>query len=250
MKYLTITFLKIFFRNFRAWFFVVFLPTGLFILVAFLSLEAIIRVDLAVPYRDFLLTGIISMALMQTGLYTVGYLFIDYKRLQVFKRFYITPLPAREFVFAQIFSRFFIALIQVCILILVGMMLFNARVENLWILPILVFFGSTFFLNFGILIAAFARDYEEAAPYTTILGLPLVFLGDIFFPVQNLPEFLGKIANFLPLKPFSAIMRHYLLGLTDPVLGFDFLVLFIWFIFLTTLSLIVFERKIYPDSNR
>ncbi|MDP3741097.1 MAG: ABC transporter permease [bacterium] len=238
-------FLKIFFRNPRAWFFVIFLPTGLFALAAFLSLEAIIRADLTVPYRDFLLIGIISMAFMQSGIYTMGYLFIDYKRLQVLKRLYITPLSGKDFLIAQIISRFFISLLQTISLVAVGIMIFGANLQNFWLLPILVFVGSTLFLNFGVLIAATARDYEEAAPYTTIVGLPLVFLGDVFFPVQNLPPVLSKIADFLPLKPFSAIMRHYLLGLVDANIVSDFIVLAVWLAATILLAFFAFERKIY-----
>lgn len=250
MSALIKVFLKIFFRNWRAWFFVIFLPAGLFALAALLNLESIIRTDLAVPYRDFLLIGIVSMALMQTGLYTVGYLFIDYKRTQVLKRLYITPLQSRDFVFAQIFSRFFIALIQVLIIILFGVFVFDVHLQNLWFLPVAVFFGSTLFFNFGIFIAAISKDYEEAAPYTTMIGLPLVFLGDVFFPVQNLPEFLRRIADFLPLKPFSAVLRHYLLSLPDRQFASDLAVLLVWFIFIIIIGLHFFKTKIYSSNKK
>ena len=245
MRVLIKVFLKIFFRNPRAWFFVIFLPSGLFAIAAFLNLESIIRADVGVPYNNFLLLGIASMALMQTGLYTVGYIFIDYRRLQIFKQLAATPLAASRFLTAQIAARFIIACLQMTILIALGIGFFGSELQNLWLLPLLIFLGSTLFMNFGIIIATIARDYEEAAPYTTLIGIPLVFLGDVFFPVKNLPPILLALADYLPLKPLSAILRHFLLGLNDLILFQDMTVLLVWLIFLMLVARQLFAKKVY-----
>lgn len=245
MKHLTLAFLKIFFRNPQAVFFVIFLPAGLFVILAFLGLEEIVRFDLKVSYLDFLLVGIIAMALMQTGIYTVAYTFIDYRRSQILKRLSVTPLSPAKFLWAQIFARFLIACLQASVLLVLAAALFDTQVKSLALLPLLVFLGSTLFLNFGFLIAAFARDYEAAAPYTAILGLPLVFLGDVFFPVANLPSYLQNLANLLPLKPLSAILRHFLIGVNSPDLGREIAILLIWFLGLSLIAQHIFAKKVY-----
>lgn len=245
MAKLVITFLKIFFRNPRAWFFVVFLPSGLFAIAAFLSLEDVIKADVGTSYNNFLLIGIMAMALMQTGLYTVGYIFIDYRRLLIFRQLSITPLSASRFITAQILARFVIACLQVLILLAIGIVFFGTNIQNSWLLPLLIFLGSTLFMNLGIIIASIARDYEQAAPYTTLLGIPLVFLGDVFFPVQNLPAALQTLANYLPLKPLSAVLRHVLLGFFDVSLLQDIVVFMLWLVFLTMFARHLFAKKVY-----
>lgn len=245
MKSLTFAFLKIFFRNGRAIFFVIFLPAGLFALLAFLNLEAVIRVNLSVSYIEFLLTGMMAMALLQTGIYTTAYTLIDYKRDLTLKRLAMTPLSASKFLWAQVLARSLVAGVQVGLLLLIGTWFFGARIENVFYLPFLIFMGSTIFLNLGFLIAAFARDYEEAAPYTTIIGLVLVFLGNVFFPVENLPPKLVALANSLPLKPLSESIRHFLLE--SPQLNWtrDLEVLLIWFVVLSFISHFIFRKKAY-----
>lgn len=175
-------FLKIFFRNKRAVFFVVFLPAGIFLLLGFLGIEEIIRFELSVSYQDFLLPGIIAFSIMQMGIYTLAYILVDYKRLRILKRLSITPLRAGKFLVSQNLARFVIAMFQVAFLALIGTLVFGTQLgmSILW-LPLVVFLGSLIFQAFGFLIASFARDYEEAAPYTTLIGLPLIFLGDVFF---------------------------------------------------------------------
>lgn len=237
--------LKTFFRNPRAIFFVIFLPAGIFSLSALLGLENIIRADLPVSYTSFLLVGIVAMALMQTGIYTVAYSLIDYRRGQIFKRLSVTPLTAGRFLMAQVIARFFVACLQVIALLLMGIFVFHVRMSGFWVLPFLIFVGSTIFLNFGFLISALARDYEEAAPYTTLIGLPLVFLGDVFFPVKNLPHALAVVADYLPLKPLSAVMRYFLLGINSPDLLREILRLLAWLALLSIVSRYIFEKRVY-----
>lgn len=245
MKHLTLTFLKIFFRNPRAIFFVIFLPAGIFAILGFLGLEEVIRFEAEVTYAEFLLPGIMAMALMQTGIYTVAYTLIDYRRTQVLKRLSFTPLSPVHFLWAQIISRFVIALLQAAALIVIGIAVFGTKLQGLWFLPILIFFGSALFLNFGFIITALAKDYEEAAPYTTIIGLPLVFLGDVFFSVDNLPKSLSSLADYLPLKPLSSLLRYDLLSLDSPLLGQDILVLILWLVILSLVASYVFAKKVY-----
>ena len=245
MLKLTVAFLKIFFRNGRAIFFAVFLPSAIFAILALLNLEGIIRFGDAVSYSDYLLVGVIALAVMQTGIYTASYSLIDLKRSQVLKRLAVSPLTRGQFLVAQILSRFCVACLQVLVLLLLGTFVFDVSLRGLWAAPFLVFLGSAVFLNFGFLIASIARDYEEAAPYTSIVGLTSMFLGDVFFPVANLPRELARIADFLPLKPLSQSLRFFLLGVPTPDLQQDLAVLILWFFGMFLLSWFIFSRRVY-----
>lgn len=239
------TFLKIFFRNKQAVFFVILLPAGLLLILMTLGLEGIVRYDLPISYAAFLVTGIIAMALMQTGIYTVAYSLIGYRRTHILKRLSITPLSAGRFLYAQTLARFLIACLQVLVLLLLGYVLFGFRLQNLIFLPILIFFGSCIFLNLGFLIASYAKDYEEAAPYTALIGLPLVFLGDVFFPTANLPPALTSLSQFLPLAPLSQVLRHFFLETPSPDLLEELLVLLVWLVLSTAISYYLFQKKAY-----
>jgi ABC-2 type transport system permease protein len=245
MKTLILSFLKIFFRNPRTIFFVIFLPAGIFLTAVLLDLEGVIRFTGGFSYKDFLQSGIIALALMQTGIYTVAYTLIDYRRTRILKRLAVTPLSAGRLLAAQIISRFLIACLQVSALLILGKVFFGTTVKGLLYLPIFIFLGSTIFLDFGFLIASVARDYEEAAPYTALIGLPLIILGDVFFPIKNLPPGLVTIADFLPLKPLASTIRHFLLGGRSPDLARDILVLLVWFVVLTLVSQYIFAKKVY-----
>lgn len=246
MKILIITFLKIFFRNRRAIFFAVLLPVGIFLASAFLGLEGVVRFNRSMSYEDFLLTGVIAFGMMQTGIYTVTYTFIDYQKSQILKRLCITPFSAGRFLASQIAARFVLALLQVAVLLGIGAALFGLRPSGLIVfLPLVVFIGSTLFLNVGFMIASLARDYEQAAPYTTIIGMVSMFLGDAFFPIANLPGYLARAAEFLPLAPLVSLLRMTILGVVPEHYARDMVLVLVWFVGLSVLAQTVFAKKAY-----
>ena len=245
MKQLTIAFLKIFFRNRRAMFFVIFLPAAIFLAAALLGLEEIIQFELAKSrYTDFLLAGMIAYAVMQTGIYTIAYNLVDYRSRGILKQLFITPLPPRQFLLAQGLARFLVAIIQTGMLLLLGVIFFATHLQvDLLLLPVIILIGGTVFLNLGFLVAALARDYEEAAPYTAVLGIVLTFLGDVFFPVANLPPLLERIAHYLPLAPLAALLRFSLLGQSSETIATDAGVLLVWLIASSFAAGMVFNKS-------
>lgn len=251
MKLLILSFLKIFFRNKRAIFFVIGLPAAIFLILATFGVEQVLDFDLPLSYTDFLLPGIIAYALTQTGIYTVAYTVIDYKRLNILKRLSVTPLPAGKFLQAQSVARFLVALLQAGILLLLGAGLFNAKFGiQIVLLPLIILIGSIIFLNFGYFIASLARDYEEAAPYTTIVGLTMGFLGDVFFPIDNLPAFLQQIAAFLPLKPLTGAMRYAMYGLGPENFVSNITILIVWLASSFYIAKTIFEKKAYMKITK
>ncbi|OGE77907.1 MAG: hypothetical protein A2751_02580 [Candidatus Doudnabacteria bacterium RIFCSPHIGHO2_01_FULL_46_14] len=246
MNLLVLTFLKIFFRNRRAIFFVLLLPAGIFLILSFMRVEQIIQFDIGLPYTDFLLAGIMAYAIMQMGIYTVSYSFIDYRKQTVLKRLSVTPLSSKQFLQAHSVARFIVALIQVALLFGIGMIAFGSRPSgSIWFLPLVILLGSVAFLNFGYVISSLARDYEEAAPYTAIVGLGLGFLGDVFFPVANLPIFLQNIAQILPMAALSGAMRYSLYGIQGEQFVYNLLVLTGWFILGTAAANAIFAKRAY-----
>lgn len=246
MTHLTLAFLKIFYRNRRALFFVILLPAAIYIALSFLNLEQIIQINYPVSYRAFLLPGIIAFALMQVGIYTAPYALIDYRTAGVLKRLSITPLSGVKFLASHILARYILALIQSTVLLAFGFWFSHMPMRpQLLLLPLLILLGNTIFLNIGHLIASSASGYEEAAPYTSATGLLLVFLGDVFFPIKNLPEGLRVLADYLPLKPLSALFRFVFFGANAAHLWQNLLVLGVWFVVLSGVANYVFRKKGY-----
>lgn len=199
--------LKQIYRNRAGIFWTLVIPVAIYVAVSFLPLESL--VGTGVDYPRFLLPGLIAMVVMQGGIYTLAYGMIEYKARGVLKRLAVTPLTKSQFISSLLAARLVIVSGQAVILTAVGVGIFHTQIH--WpVLTIIVFtlLGGSVFLLLGLIISTFADTYESAAPITAALGLPLAFLGDIFYPIENLSAGLQSVARALPITHMSGALRQ------------------------------------------
>ena len=196
-------------------------------------------------YSDFVLPGILAMTIMQGGIYGLAYWMVDLKSRGVIKRFLATPLKQWQLVLAVVSSRIVVVFVQVIILTLIGIIFFHARfVGNYLTIILLTIMGGGIFLLLGLCISNFANSYQTAAPITSAIGLPLTFLGNIFFPIDGLPKYLKLFSEALPITYLADGFRQaYLYPFNLHNLQKDFIVLLGWLIIMLAVTISVFKLK-------
>ncbi len=231
--YLLATNFKLLYRNWRGIFFNLALPVAEYVVISILHIGTILGGATGDNYAKFLLPGIITLSIIQTGVFNLSYWLIDLKEHGVLKRISATPVSNFDLVASFIISRLSMMLVQTVLLLAIGFAFFDAHLTGsfLWIL-LFVVIGGIVFLEIGMLISTAANSYDEAAPITTGLNLIFAFLGNIFFPTQMLPVALQDIGKALPVTYLSNGLRQ---NLSMPQLHgnvFDFTVLIIWMVIL------------------
>ncbi len=219
--------LKVIYRNRSGVFWTLMVPAAIYTILALLPLPNFGDQNFA--YSDYLLSGIITMVIMQGGIYTLAYWMVDLRARGVIRRFQVTPLKKRNLILSLLAARATIALAQAVLLSVIGLLFFDANLSgNLLLVLLFTVLGAFIFLPLGLLISTFADTYEAAAPITAALGLPLIFLGNIFYPVSILPPALRTISEFLPTTYLADALRSlYLTGSTEYLLR-DAFILALW----------------------
>ncbi len=235
--------LKIFYRNKQAFFWTIFMPGGIYAALSVLPIAKI--AGQGENYSSYVLPGIIAMTIMQTGIYGLAYWMVDLKARGVTKRFMSTPLNNWYFILGIVTSRMVVVLGEVLVLSLLGIFVFKAQFMHNYIsIAIISLLGSGIFLLLGLLISNFANSYESAAPITSAIGLPLTFLGNIFYPVDSLPKFLQYTAQLLPITYLSDGLRQaYLYPFSFQAISKDIFVLLIWLVLILLLTIKFFKLK-------
>lgn len=159
-------------------------------------------------YIDFLLPGVLAMSLMNSGLYGVANATVSRREKGVLRRLKLTPMPLGQFIGAGIINQLIMCLLQTAILIIVGSLVFDVKIVG-GLLPLFatVVIGSLCFITLGFTIASFAKTADAAATLGNIIGMPMMFLGGVFFPVDNVPNWLTPIIKALPLKYLADSLR-------------------------------------------
>lgn len=164
-------------------------------------------------YIDFLVPGIVAMSIMQMSIFSVAFVFVDYKEKGVLKRLLATPMKPFEFVTANVITRLIVAVVQASFLIAVGVLIFKAHVigSYLLVLPIVIL-GAIMFLGMGFTISGFATTVESVPAIANLIAFPMLFLGGTFFPLDTMPSWLQHIAKYLPLSYLSTSLRDVMVN--------------------------------------
>jgi ABC-2 type transport system permease protein len=164
-------------------------------------------------YIDFLLPGVVAMAIMQMSIFSVAFVFADFKEKGILKRLLATPMKASDFIASNVITRLIIAVVQAAFLVAVGVLIFNATVigSSILLLPIVIL-GAVMFLGMGFTISGFANTVESVPAIANLVAFPMLFLGGTFFPIDTMPDWLQNIAKYLPLSYLSDSLREVMLN--------------------------------------
>lgn len=193
-------------------------------------------------YIDFLLPGLIAMSVMQMSVFSVAFVFVQYKEKGVLKRLLATPMWPAQFVAANVLTRMLVSIAQTAIFILVGVFVLKAHIiGSYWLIFLCVIPGTLMFLGLGFTISGISKTVDSVPAIANLIAFPMLFLGGTFFPISNMPHWLQVFAKVLPLTFFSTALRDITTkGATLGDIKFDLLAMFNWAFILILLAIVTF----------
>jgi ABC-2 type transport system permease protein len=161
---------------------------------------------------DYLVPGILAMALMQLGIFAAAPLVVD-RQNRVLKRLGATPLRRSALVISTVIFRLLIAVGQAALIIAVARLVFHVPMLGNWFSLVgVILLGTLTFLALGFLMSAFAKTEETVMPMLMVVQFPMMFLSGIFFPVDMMPDFMRPILNAMPLTYLGDSLRQIMVG--------------------------------------
>jgi ABC-2 type transport system permease protein len=153
-----------------------------------------------IRYVDWLVAGLLSMNMMFSALFGVGYNLVRYRKNGVLKRLKATPLRAVEFLTAQVVSRL-ILIMGVFAVVYHGSDFFlrYERLGSLFDLYLIFALGSACLVSLGLLVAARVTSEELAGGVLNMLSWPMMFLSGVWFSLEGAPKALRFVADMMPL---------------------------------------------------
>jgi ABC-2 type transport system permease protein len=194
-------------------------------------------------YIDFLIPGLIALSVMQMSVFSVAFVFVQYKEKGVLKRLLATPMSPWNFIVANIIVRLTVAVVQAAIFIAMGILLFHVHIFGaLWLLALSIVLGAIMFLGLGFTVSGLAKTVDSVPVFANLVVFPMMFLGGTFFAISTMPAWLQMIAKFLPLTFFSTAVREVMTnGASIMDIKWDLLGMVVWGIILVTLATITFS---------
>ena len=164
--------------------------------------------DRDLRYIDFLMPGIVAMSIMQMGLFSVAFAFVQLKRQGVLRRLLATPMRPASFIFAYVVTRLTVSILQTGVLVGVAVLVFGVQIAgNPLSLLLLALVGGAVFVSLGFAVSGWAKSEQVAAPIANVIALPMIFLSGVFFPREAMPDVLKVVTDYLPLSYLADSMR-------------------------------------------
>jgi ABC-2 type transport system permease protein len=156
---------------------------------------------------DFLLPGILALAVMSTGMVSLGIATAFERQYGVLKRLGGSPLPRGGLLAAKLLSVAIVQCGQVVVLVLVAAAMFGWRPTGQPLAAVgVILLGTIAFSSLGLLMAGALRA-EATLAAANGLYLVLLLLGDMVFPLAQLPPWLVGLARLLPAAAFARALR-------------------------------------------
>jgi len=210
---------------------------------ALVSIQPVTTTVSSLRTIDFLVPGILAMALMQLGVMATAPPLVQLREQQILRRLGATPLSRSMLLAAQVCLRLTIGLTQTVLLILVGTMLFHVHLIGNWMmLAAFVVLGALMFVSLGYLMSGLAKNQDSVQGISQLVNFPMMFLSGLFFPVDTMPTWIRPVVNAMPLTYLADALRQIMVG-AIPLhpLRIDLMVLAAWLVVCAILAVRFFR---------
>src|SRR5947209_5164443 len=156
---------------------------------------------------DFLLPGILALAVMAAGMVNLGIATAYERYYGVLKRLGSSPLPRSGLIIAKVISVLALEVIQIIVLVGVAMLFYGWRPIGSPLLALLVMaIGTITFSALGLAMAGALRA-EVTLAGANALYLLFLLLGGGILPLSHLPAPLAAFAQILPAAALTQALQ-------------------------------------------
>lgn len=172
-----------------------------------------------IRYVDWVIPGVLGMNIMFGSLFGVGYVLVRYRKNGVLKRLHATPVSALQFLSAQVASRLFLVVATNAVIFIGSDMALNlVFIGSGWELLLTAIIGAMSMISLALLIASRTDSEEFAGGILNATTWPMMFLSGIWFSLDDTPQMMQTMAQFLPLTHLVSAARDIMIngaGLMD-----------------------------------
>ncbi len=199
--------------------------------------------DKSLTYFDFVLMGMIGLALMNSSVQGIAINMARYREEKILKRITTTPLKPWKFVLAEVLSRLVLNALQVSLIFAVGIYGFHAHIPgSLTAVLALALLGGVLFQSIGFAVASIARTIDAAQGMSVAITIPMMFLAGVFFPTDSLPKWLFSVVQYLPLAPLLRMIRQVGLENSSPFTNpINIIIVLVWIVITLFISVTRFR---------
>lgn len=193
-------------------------------------------------YMEFIVPGLILMAVMNNSYANVVSSFFSQKFQRSVEELLVAPVPnyiiLAGFVAGGIARGLAIGLVAS----VVALFFSGLQLHNLFITVSVVLMSSIVFALGGFINATFASKFDDITIVPTFILTPLIYLGGVFYSIDLLPPLWKTVSQFNPIFYMINAFRYGILGISDVQIGWAFAMLTVFIVVLFSIAMVLLQR--------
>jgi ABC-2 type transport system permease protein len=201
------------------------------------------RMD-GMPYIDFIMPGLIMMAIITNSYSNVVSSFFSAKFSHHIEEMLVSPIPNLVILLGFLTGGIARGLTVGLVVTLISLFFTSLQVHNPLMVLGVAFLTSLLFSLAGLINGVFAKSFDDVSIVPTFVLTPLIYLGGIFYSIDLLPEMWQKISLGNPILYMINSFRFGFLGVSDINIGLALTVISVFILVLFGTALFLLNRGI------
>lgn len=195
-----------------------------------------------VTYTNFIVPGLIMMAVINSSFANVVSSFFGAKFQRNVEEMMVSPTPNWVILMGYVFGGALRGILVGVIIFGVSVFFAAPLIHNIFIITVFVILTSILFSLGGFLNAMFATKFDDISIFPTFILTPLTYFGGVFYSIKNLPEFWQNLSKLNPILYMIDGFRYGFFGKSDLNVYFSLGMLFIFTILLIFINLYLLKK--------
>jgi ABC-2 type transport system permease protein len=163
-------------------------------------------------YMDFIVPGLVMMAVIQNAYGNISSSFFGAKFGRHVEELLVSPMPNWVILGGYVAGGVLRGLMVGIIVLIIAMFFTHVRVPHPFVTLSTVLLGATIFSLAGFVNAVYAKKFDDIAIIPTFILTPLTYLGGVFYSVRVLPFWAETATHLNPIFYMVNAFRYGLLG--------------------------------------
>ena len=176
------------------------------------------------PYMEYLVPGLIMMAVISNSYANVVSSFFSSKFQHSIEEMLVSPMPNALIILGFVAGGVARGMSVGLAVTLVSMFFSSLHVTHGLVSVSMLFLTSILFSLAGLINGIFAKSFDDISIVPTFVLTPLTYLGGIFYSIDMLPEFWRQVSLANPILYMINAFRFGMLGVSDISLSLSYVI--------------------------
>ncbi len=216
----------------------------LYLLIFGTVISAKIDIFTGLSYSQFLVPGLVMMAILQNAFANTSSSLIQAKMHGNLSFVLLSPISPLEFYISFIAASIVRGLAVGVGILVVGVIGFDVPINQPGLILLFAILSSAIMGGVGMTAGILSEKFDQLSAFQNFLIMPLTFLSGVFYSITALPEFWKIVSLFNPFFYMVDGFRYGFFNQSDVPILFSLFITSLFFLLITTINLILLYKGV------